>query len=120
MLWIETDEQNRPVLMDRRRYPADDMLAAARKGDAGTVLAALARGEDVDETDEKTGLSALHLAIASDNLSLVKALVEEHGASFFADKSGRWPSSMAANLNSVSDELSDYIVHAEAKFLGLA
>ncbi|SPH17905.1 hypothetical protein DEA8626_01433 [Defluviimonas aquaemixtae] len=117
MLWIETDEQNRPIALDRPRYAADDMLAAARRADTGSVLAALARGEDVNMTDEQTGLSALHLAVASNNIELTKALVEEHGAAFFADGFGRWPSVIAAEMAGVSDELSDYIVLAEARFI---
>lgn len=119
MLMIETDEHGKPILVDRPRYAKDDMLAAARRGDAVTVLAALTRGVDVNMTDEETGLSALHLAVASNNMELTRSLVEDHCAAFFADRTGRWPSSLAANLSSVSDELSDYIVHAEADYLDL-
>ncbi len=119
MLWIETDDQNRPIALDRPRYAPDDMLAAARRGDTKSVLAALANGNDVNATDGQTGLSALHLAVASNNMELTTALVEKHAASFFSDKAGRWPSLIAAEMTGVSEELSDYVVEAEARFLGI-
>lgn len=113
------DEKGRPIPKDRPRYEKDDMLAAAFRGDNDTVLAAIARGEDVNFKDKHTGLSALHLAVSTNNLELTKSLVEEHNAEFFADGFGRWPSSIACDLDHVTDEMADYICHAEARFLGI-
>lgn len=95
-----------------------DILGPAYYGDLAKMQNWIAKGYDVNYADPATGLTALHLAVGTNNLAMTKALVEEHEATFAADRFGRWPSVMAIDCK-VSDELSDYIVHAEAKFLGL-
>ncbi len=115
---LALDEQGRPIPMDRPRYDKDDMLAAAFRGETETVLAAIADGKNVDFTDERTGLSALHIAVGSNNLPLTRALVETCNASFFSDRFGRWPSVVALECKA-GDEMADYICHAEARFLGM-
>lgn len=112
------DENNRPVMADRPRYKDDDMLGCAYYGETEKVLTALKAGADVNQTDKATGLSALHLAVGTNNLALTKALVEDYGADFFSDRFNRWPSVIAIKLR-VSEELTTYIWNAEAKFLGL-
>ena len=96
-----------------------DMTGPAYHADIAALERRIASGIDINRTDEATGLSALHVAVGTNNLALTKALVEEHGAKFFADRFGRWPSLIAIECEA-SDELSDYIVEAEAKFLGLS
>ncbi|MHA6266350.1 ankyrin repeat domain-containing protein [Aliiroseovarius sp. CAU 1755] len=115
----QLDDQGRTIPADRPRYDQNDFLAMAYRGQTDDVLAALRGGADIAMTDEGTGLNALHLAVGTNNLRLTKALVEDHDPVFAADKFGRWPSLIAIECE-VSDELSDYIVEAEAKFLGLS
>jgi ankyrin repeat protein len=119
MLTLQFDEQGRAIPKNRPLYEKDDMLAAAYRHDTATVLAALEQGIDVNMADEKTGLTALHLAVGTNNLGLAKTLVEDHHAEFFADRWGRWPSSMATDLSHVTEEMMDYIVSAEAQFLNI-
>lgn len=98
------------------RYLEWDLLGPVYNADAEVVEKRLADGLDVNMTDDVTGLSALHVAVGTNNLALVKTLVEKHHAKFFADRRGRWPSLIAAECG-VSAELNDYIVEAEARFL---
>lgn len=95
-----------------------DLVGPAYHGASDVIDKRIAKGLDVNMVDQSTGLSALHVAVGTNNLALTKKLVEDYGAAFFADKRGRWPSSIAIDCK-VSDELSDYIVAAEARFLGL-
>lgn len=117
MLTLQFDENGRAIPKNRPLYEKDDMLAAAYRHDSAAVLAALERGADVNMADEQTGLSALHLAVGTNNLELAKALVEDHQAKFFADRWGRWPSSIATDLSHVTEEMTDYIVGAEENYL---
>ena len=114
----KTDDQMRPVMADRPRYSDDDLLGCAYYGETDKVLAALKAGADVNQTDKATGLSALHLAVGTNNLALTKALVDDFGAAFFSDRFKRWPSVIAIKLR-VSEELMTYIWNAEAKYLGI-
>ncbi|GHF70053.1 ankyrin repeat domain-containing protein [Seohaeicola zhoushanensis] len=116
MLWIEVDAQGRPKLADRQRYDDDDLLACTYRGDTDKVLAALAAGAEVDMVDAPTGLTALHIAVGTNNLKLTRALVEHYRAGFFPDRAGRWPSLIAIECD-VDEELADYITEAEARFL---
>jgi hypothetical protein len=116
MLWLEFDEQNRPLLTDRARYEEDDMLACAYRGDTEKVVAALAGGAAIDMVDAPTGLCALHIAVGTNNLTLARLLVEQYGARFFPDRAGRWPSLIAVECD-VDEELADYITETEARFL---
>ncbi|KAB2884143.1 MAG: ankyrin repeat domain-containing protein [Albidovulum sp.] len=92
------------------------MLACAYRGETDKVLAALAAGADVDMVDAPTGLSALHIAVGTNNLKLTRALVEQYRAGFFPDRAGRWPSLIAIECD-VDEDLADYITEAEARFL---
>ncbi|WP_217356913.1 ankyrin repeat domain-containing protein [Ruegeria sp. HKCCA4812] len=93
-----------------------DIVGPAYHGATDVVDKQIAKGLDVNMVDQSTGLSALHVAVGTNNLALTKKLVEEHGAAFFADKRGRWPSVIAIECE-VSDELAVYIAEAEARFL---
>ena len=93
-----------------------DLLQAAHQNNFGAVRDALSRGADVNSVHGQTGLTALHLAIGNNNLPLTRYLIEEAGATIGPDRSGRWPTLIAAQC-SVSEELGDYIVEEEAKVL---
>jgi uncharacterized protein len=93
-----------------------DLLQAAYDGSLDGVREAIANGADVDTVHEKTGLSALHLAIGTNNLTLARYLIEEAGIIFGPDRSGRWPTLIAAQCK-VSEEFGDYIVEHEAKIV---
>lgn len=73
-------------------------------------------GAPLGAVDPKTGLTALHIAVGTNNLALTRELVEGFKAPFMPDAMGRWPSLIAIECE-VSDELSDYVVEAEASFL---
>lgn len=92
------------------------LLRSAFAGDLDGIRAALAKGADVDFLDPQTGLAALHIAIGTNDLEACRMLIEEHGAAIAPDRSGRWPSLIAAQCR-VDDDLSDFIVEAEAAFL---
>ncbi|MGB3539103.1 MAG: ankyrin repeat domain-containing protein [Mesorhizobium sp.] len=94
------------------RLPSQRAIRAAYQGDLGAMAAILEAGYEIDEIDGRTGLAALHIAVGRNDLAMVKFLVER-GASFFADRRGRWPSTIAS-LCEVSEELCDYIADAEA------
>lgn len=98
------------------RYLSWDTVGPAYYGDTDALEKRLAGGIDVNTIDQATGLSALHVAVGTNNFELTKKLVEEHKAAFFADAFGRWPSLIAAEC-AVSDELADYITEQEARFL---
>lgn len=116
MFLIKVNEQGQYVRVGRIRTDGPDLLAAAYKGDSKNVQKALADGADVNMTDDETGLAALHIAVGTNNIGLVRTLIETHNASFFPDRFGRWPTLIAAQCQ-VDDELSDYIVEAEARYL---
>lgn len=100
------------------RFLEWDMVGPAYHGDTAVVEKRIAAGIDVNMVDQATGLSALHVAVGTNNLDLTKTLVEEHGAAFFADCYGRWPSLIALR-HAKSEELVDYVCEAEARFLAL-
>lgn len=93
------------------------LLKAAYAADSAAVIAALEEGADVNAGDPVTGLTALHIAVGTNNLPLARILIEDWGASFGPDGKGRWQSVIAAECR-VDDRLADYIVEAESKFLG--
>lgn len=94
----------------------DILLVCTYDNDEAGVRAVLATGFSIDAADPVTGMSALHLAVGRDCLNMTKLLVE-HGASFFPDKAGRWPTTVAAECE-VGDDMCDYIVTAEAAAIG--
>jgi ankyrin repeat protein len=85
-------------------------------GDMNGVKQWLAHGANVNAWHEQTGLTALHLAVGTNNLQLVKYLLETAGAELVPDRSGRWPTVIAAEC-CAGEELCDYIVEQEAKLL---
>lgn len=94
--------------------PNQALLRSAYAADTKGVIAALEAGADVNAVDATTGLTALHIAVGTNNLHLTRILVEDWEAQFQADGKGRWPSLIAAE-SAVDAELSDYIVEAEAQ-----
>lgn len=97
--------------------PNGALLRAAYAADNAAVIAALEDGADVSAGDPVTGLTALHIAVGTNNLPLVRILIEDWNAPFRPDGKGRWPSVIAAECR-VDDGLADYIVEAESLFLG--
>jgi hypothetical protein len=89
------------------------LLQAAYTGDVTGVRDALAAGANVNTVHEQTGLSALHIAVGSNNLAMTRYLIEEANAEIGPDRSGRWPTIIAAECE-VDAILSDYILEAEA------
>lgn len=94
--------------------PDGALLKAAYAADSAGVIAALEDGANVNAADAVTGLTAMHIAVGTNNLSLARILIEDWGAAFGPDGKGRWPSVIAAECQ-VDDSLADYIVQAEAE-----
>ncbi|EGE59910.1 hypothetical protein RHECNPAF_1780011 [Rhizobium etli CNPAF512] len=92
------------------------MLQASYTGDLPGVRNALYDGAEVDCVHEQTGLSALHIAIGTNNLPMTRFLIEEAEARIGPDRSGRWPSVIAAECE-VDEALADYVLEAEAKLI---
>jgi hypothetical protein len=90
------------------------LLQRAYAADMKGVFSAIMAGADVNAADPTTGLTALHIAVGTNNLTLAKILIETWKAKFKPDAGGRWPTLIAAEAR-VDDALSDYIVEAEAK-----
>lgn len=97
--------------------PSGPLLKAAYAADNAAVIAALEDGADVNTADAVTGLTALHIAVGTNNLPLARILVEDWAALFGPDGRGRWPSVIAAECQ-VEGSLADYVVEAESRFLG--
>lgn len=95
-------------------YTSIDFLRAVFDADNDKAVAALRSGVDVNAADPLTGLTALHLAVGTNNLPLTRVLVEDWNAAFKPDVRGRWPTLIAAQSR-VGRKLSDYIVVAEDK-----
>lgn len=93
-----------------------NLLQAAYAGNLDEVRKAVSQGADIDAVHEQTGLTALHIAIGTNNLALTRFLIEEAGARLGPDRSGRWPTVIAAQCR-VDESLCDYIVEEEAKLL---
>lgn len=93
-----------------------EFIHAASDGDLASVVRCALDGADVDAVDPSTGLQALHIAVGTNNLLMTRYLVEQCGASFGPDRSGRWPTIVAADC-SVDNVVGDYIVEAEAAYL---
>lgn len=94
------------------------LLKSAYAGIFDLVKAALEQGADIKAAEPRDGLTALHIAVGTNNLPLARYLVEEWHAPFVTDGFGRFPTAVAAECGA-SDELCDYIVEQEAKALGI-
>jgi hypothetical protein len=85
----------------------------------GSMISNMTQANRLDDllsqTEPRTGLTALHIAVGQNDLEMAKMLVEA-GAKFQADLHGRWPSTIAAECE-VSEEMCDFIVEAEEKAL---
>lgn len=93
------------------------LLTAAYEGDVAAAIAALKDGADVSVRHAATGLTALHIAIGTNNMALAKLLIEDWQAPFITDNMGRMPSIVAAECGA-DEELSDYIGEKEARAEG--
>jgi hypothetical protein len=91
-------------------------LKAVYDADLNQAHAVLTKGVDVNTADHLTGLTALHIAIGTNNLSLTRTLIEEFDAAIKPDGRGRLPSVIAAECR-VDDHLSAYVMKVEAKAL---
>lgn len=98
------------------RDPDEALLRCAYDADINGVIAALKAGADVNAADPVMGLTALHIAVGTNNLALTRILVEDWKAGFKPDGTGRWPTSIAAHAR-VDEALCDYLVEAEEKAL---
>ncbi len=76
----------------------------------------MADGADVNARHPEAGLTALHLAVGTNNYALTVYLIEKYGARFGPDRFGRWPTSIAAHY-CAAGKLCDYIVEQEAMAL---
>jgi uncharacterized protein len=97
--------------------PNGALLRAAYAADSPAVIAALEDGANVNASDPVTGLTALHIAVGTNNLPLARILIDDWHAPFGPDGKGRWPTVIAAECR-IDDDLADYIVEAESTFLG--
>ncbi len=93
------------------RYEAN-LISGAYNADNDFAQTALEQGADVNVAEPTTGLTALHIAVGTNNLSLVKDLIEKWDAQFYQDRKGRWPSNVAAQCR-VSDKLCAYLLEKE-------
>jgi ankyrin repeat protein len=107
-----TAEKTTSVSLDFNRL----LIVRVYQGATRAVELSLGQGADVNYIDPESGLCPLHIAVGSNNLPLTRFLVDEANALFFPDRFGRWPTLIAAECE-VDDELSDYIVEQEARFL---
>ena len=96
--------------------PNGKLFFGAYFGSIREIEGAVADGADINYAHPQSGLCALHVALGANDFGMVRYLIEECGAAFFPDHFGRWPTLIAAECE-VDDDLSDYIVEAEAQFL---
>lgn len=107
----------RPPPQEALLTPDEALLRSAFSGNTAGAVVALQSGANANAVDPATGLSALHIAVGTNNLPLCRTLVDDWQARFFPDGFGRWPTVVAAECR-VSEAMSDYIVEAEAKAIG--
>lgn len=100
---------------ERLSEPDAMLLRAAHLGQQDLLATALSQGARIAVAEPGTGLTALHIAVGTNNLPLTRYLVEQCKAPFGPDRFGRWPTVVAAECYA-GEELCDYIVEQEAKF----
>jgi hypothetical protein len=105
-----------PQARPERPTPDQQLLFSAYGGDLYGIQGALKLGADINAVHPETGLSALHIAVGTNDLPVCRYLIEQCHAAFFPDRFGRWPTLVAAECG-VSDELGDYVAAMEARFL---
>lgn len=110
---------SRPPTMDRETAgepdwsaPGAALIIAAYEGDLTRVHEAIIYGAGVDYIDPATGLTALHIAVGTNDLALCRLLIEQCGAAIRPDRSGRWPTVIAAQCQADA-ALSEYILWKE-------
>lgn len=102
----------------RKRFASPDPLVeAALTFEHEEIRRLRSEGSDPAGLDPETGLSVLHVAVGTNNLALVRLLIEEGKAPIGPDRQGRWPTLIAAEC-CASEELCDYIAEKEADELG--
>jgi hypothetical protein len=114
---VKTEDFLAGLDTERRTHAAGFMLLSA--ADAHSIRgieSALKEGADINYMHPEHGVSALHIAVANNDIVLCRLLIEQWGAKFFPDRFGRWPSLIAAECQ-VANALSDYIVEQEARYL---
>ena len=110
------DPAAQPDDQPERDSPERRLLVAAYGGDFHGIQAALKLGANINAVHPETGLSALHIAVGVNDILLCRFLIEKCAAGFFPDSFGRWPTLIAAECQ-VDEELSDFIVEQEARYL---
>lgn len=94
------------------------LLEGAARGDIRAVKEAISGGANI-RAAQAEGLTALHIAVAMNDLPLARYLIEEAGAPFVPDGFGRLPTVVAAQCQA-SEVLSEYIFEKEAAALPAA
>jgi ankyrin repeat protein len=103
---------------NRHQIAGEGLLNCAYNDDLETLDELIRTfGADVNFADPSNGLTALHIAVGRDHLTIAKYLVG-YGAKFLPDHQGRTPTTVAAECE-VSDEMCDFIAEAEAKAEGV-
>lgn len=108
-------KQTLPPPPEAQTFITPTSIEITHIGPNTNTLARLIGSGDINKKLPGSGLTALHIAIGSHSLKMVKTLVEA-GAAFLPDNEGRMPSYIAAEME-VSEELADYIVEAERRAL---
>lgn len=93
---------------------AGDFLDAVDNGDFYLARVFLENGANVNARDELTGMSALHLAVATNNLPMAKLLRSDWNAAIQEDNLGRTPTVLAAQ-DYVDQALKTYIFEKECE-----
>lgn len=113
-----TEEETQSNPETSRDKAAEQLYArffrAAYMGNLAGLKEAVHDGADVNAWHDATGLTALHYAVGTNNIQMLKYLVETAGARIVPDRSGRWPTVIAIDCRA-GEEVSDYIVEEEAK-----
>lgn len=115
--FMPSSEEGLPVSASIEGPPDERLLDACHRSDTNAALAALGVGADVETVEPETGLSPIHIAIGTNNLSLTAHLHVLWGATIKPDGRGRWPSVIAARCR-VGGDLCDYVVETEAELPG--
>lgn len=99
----------------RHDYPDITIFRCAQLGDENTLLKLLDRGQDINAKEIRTGMTAIHYAVAHKNFDFLQLLTILN-AQYTVDGFGRYPSTIAA-ICECSREICDFIALAEGNFL---
>ncbi len=92
------------------------LLRDAYEGDINRLRGVLVPEKLRSVRDPQTGFTLLHIAVGTNNLELLRFLLEEVNVPFTPDARGRWPSLIAAECGA-SEALNDYLVEKESAFI---